>query len=65
MATQSWAMMSRSWAVLNREGEAHLHLQQRIEAVAIELIRLTYVTATTLQSLHQMERFTRSLWTVL
>eukprot|EP00975_Prorocentrum_lima_P056064 11753667-Prorocentrum_lima.AAC.1 len=32
MATQSWAMM-------NKEGEAHLHLQQSIETVATELIR--------------------------
>eukprot|EP00975_Prorocentrum_lima_P047454 9921602-Prorocentrum_lima.AAC.1 len=36
---------------MNREGEAHLQLQQSIEAVATELIRVTYVTATTLQKL--------------
>eukprot|EP00975_Prorocentrum_lima_P068191 12919293-Prorocentrum_lima.AAC.1 len=42
LATQSRAMM-------NREGEVHLQLQQSIEAVATELIRATYVTATTLQ----------------
>eukprot|EP00975_Prorocentrum_lima_P025654 5395403-Prorocentrum_lima.AAC.1 len=44
MATQSWAMM-------NREGEAHLHLQQSSETVANELIRVTYVTASSLQKL--------------
>eukprot|EP00975_Prorocentrum_lima_P011839 2520637-Prorocentrum_lima.AAC.1 len=38
---------------MNREGEAHLQLQQSIEAVATELIRVTYVTATTLQWLAQ------------
>eukprot|EP00975_Prorocentrum_lima_P026806 5633768-Prorocentrum_lima.AAC.1 len=32
IATQSWAMM-------NREGEAHLHSQQSIETMANELIR--------------------------
>eukprot|EP00975_Prorocentrum_lima_P046763 9774576-Prorocentrum_lima.AAC.1 len=46
LATQRRTMM-------NREGEAHLQLQQSIEAVATELIWVTYVTATTLQKLTQ------------
>eukprot|EP00975_Prorocentrum_lima_P012619 2675264-Prorocentrum_lima.AAC.1 len=32
--------------MLNREGEAHLQLQQSIQGMATELIRVTYVTAT-------------------
>eukprot|EP00975_Prorocentrum_lima_P012199 2589954-Prorocentrum_lima.AAC.1 len=36
---------------MNREGEAHIHLQQSIETVAHELIRVTYVTASSLQKL--------------
>eukprot|EP00975_Prorocentrum_lima_P030351 6363722-Prorocentrum_lima.AAC.1 len=35
----------RSRAMMNREGEAHLQLQQSIEAVATALIRVTCVTA--------------------
>eukprot|EP00975_Prorocentrum_lima_P015018 3185093-Prorocentrum_lima.AAC.1 len=46
MATQSWAMM-------NNEGEAHLQLQQSIEAVATDLIRVTYARASSLQKLAQ------------
>eukprot|EP00975_Prorocentrum_lima_P021492 4531156-Prorocentrum_lima.AAC.1 len=38
---------------MNREGEAYLHMQQSIEAVATELIRVTYATATSLQQLAQ------------
>eukprot|EP00975_Prorocentrum_lima_P027428 5763088-Prorocentrum_lima.AAC.1 len=37
--------------MLNREGEAHLQLQQSIEAVANELIRVTNITASSLQKL--------------
>eukprot|EP00975_Prorocentrum_lima_P036833 7750364-Prorocentrum_lima.AAC.1 len=37
--------------MLNREGEAHLQLQQIIEAVSIELLRVTYITASSLQKL--------------
>eukprot|EP00975_Prorocentrum_lima_P000534 104222-Prorocentrum_lima.AAC.1 len=37
--------------MMNREGEAHLHLQQSIETVANALIRVTYVTASSLQKL--------------
>eukprot|EP00975_Prorocentrum_lima_P068138 12918973-Prorocentrum_lima.AAC.1 len=44
-------MAAQSWAMINREGEAHLHLQQSIEAVANELIKVTYVTASSLQKL--------------
>eukprot|EP00975_Prorocentrum_lima_P040573 8518634-Prorocentrum_lima.AAC.1 len=44
-------MAAQSLAMLNREGEAHLHLQQSIENVANELIRVTYVTASSLQKL--------------
>eukprot|EP00975_Prorocentrum_lima_P049717 10406148-Prorocentrum_lima.AAC.1 len=39
--------------MMNREGEAHLLLQQSIEAVASELIRVKYVTATSLHKLDQ------------
>eukprot|EP00975_Prorocentrum_lima_P013048 2769915-Prorocentrum_lima.AAC.1 len=39
--------------MLNREGEAHLQLQQSIEAVATELSRATCITATSLQRLAQ------------
>eukprot|EP00975_Prorocentrum_lima_P060497 12689040-Prorocentrum_lima.AAC.1 len=46
-------MTSQSRAMMNREGEAHLLLQQSIEAVATELIRGTYITATSLQRLAQ------------
>eukprot|EP00975_Prorocentrum_lima_P067990 12918173-Prorocentrum_lima.AAC.1 len=37
--------------MMNEEGEAHLQLQQSIEAAANELIRVTYVTASSLQKL--------------
>eukprot|EP00975_Prorocentrum_lima_P031823 6681455-Prorocentrum_lima.AAC.1 len=37
--------------MLNQEGEAHLQRQQSIEAVANELIRATYFTASSLQKL--------------
>eukprot|EP00975_Prorocentrum_lima_P000309 62706-Prorocentrum_lima.AAC.1 len=46
-------MAAHSRAMLNREGEAPLQLQQSIEAVATELIRVTYITATSLQRLAQ------------
>eukprot|EP00975_Prorocentrum_lima_P042545 8939004-Prorocentrum_lima.AAC.1 len=32
-------LVSQSWAMMNNEGGAHLHLQQSIEDVAHELIR--------------------------
>eukprot|EP00975_Prorocentrum_lima_P045686 9562059-Prorocentrum_lima.AAC.1 len=44
-------MVSQSWAMLNNEGDAHLHLQQSIEDVANELTRVTYLTASSLQKL--------------
>eukprot|EP00975_Prorocentrum_lima_P008714 1861152-Prorocentrum_lima.AAC.1 len=46
-------MATQSWAMTNRKGEAHLHLQQSIETVANELIRVAYVTASSLQKLAQ------------
>eukprot|EP00975_Prorocentrum_lima_P024270 5106206-Prorocentrum_lima.AAC.1 len=46
-------MAAQSRAMMNKEGEAHLLLQQSIEAVATELIRATYVTAPALQKLAQ------------
>eukprot|EP00975_Prorocentrum_lima_P015435 3269091-Prorocentrum_lima.AAC.1 len=39
--------------MMNREGEAHPQPQQRIEAVAAELIRVAHVTTTSLQRLAQ------------
>eukprot|EP00975_Prorocentrum_lima_P006291 1354301-Prorocentrum_lima.AAC.1 len=44
-------MAAQRRAMMNREGEAHLQMQQIIEAVATELIRVTYITATSLQRL--------------
>eukprot|EP00975_Prorocentrum_lima_P028733 6036944-Prorocentrum_lima.AAC.1 len=51
--------------MLNREGEAHLQLQQSIEAVATELIRVTHITAHHCKGLYNMERATKGLWKVL
>eukprot|EP00975_Prorocentrum_lima_P023157 4872645-Prorocentrum_lima.AAC.1 len=42
-------MAAQSRAMLTREGEAHLQLQQSIEAAANELISVTYITASSLQ----------------
>eukprot|EP00975_Prorocentrum_lima_P057605 12079342-Prorocentrum_lima.AAC.1 len=39
--------------MMNREGDAHLQLQQSIEAVATELIRIAYIAATSLHRLAQ------------
>eukprot|EP00975_Prorocentrum_lima_P063397 12891262-Prorocentrum_lima.AAC.1 len=47
------SMAKQSWAMMNREGGAHLQLRQSIEAVPTELLRVTYATATTLQKLAQ------------
>eukprot|EP00975_Prorocentrum_lima_P023514 4945661-Prorocentrum_lima.AAC.1 len=54
-------MAAQSRAMLKREGEAHLQLQQSMEAVATELIRVTYTTATSLQKLAQDGETTRSV----
>eukprot|EP00975_Prorocentrum_lima_P064921 12900378-Prorocentrum_lima.AAC.1 len=52
---------------MDREGEGQLQLQQSIEAVAYELIRVTHVTAPSLHRLapygENHKEFVESAWT--